>query len=267
LPPTETPLPPTATATPLPTSTPTPIPGSGYALEFDGNSDFVELAQTFYIMGTDWENTKTISLWVKPIGTGEACLYNDVAFCDTIFGDRPKWWGITRGVLDGVDKIWIWNAAGTASYLIDRIGIDYTPDEWVHIALVHSDGILRVYKNGVEVGSTLSGTTQQPNTGALPVLHIGGIINNSRADTTFRGVIDEVQIWNIARTPAQIADDMIQILSGSETGLKAYYRMSDGSGLTLTDDSIYAWTGTLVDGARGVPPDGNPPQWVLPGPF
>ena len=80
----------------------------------------------------------------------------------------------------------------------------------------------------------------------------------------FHGVIDEVHIWNIARTSAQIADDMIQILSGLETGLVAYYRISDGSGLTLTDDSIYAWTGTLVDGARGVPPDGNPPQWVSP---
>jgi hypothetical protein len=261
-------LPPTPTFTPLPpTLTPTPGSGSGYALEFDGTSDFVELHETTNMMGAGWEDTKTVSLWVKPIGPGEDCRYNDVAFCDTIFGDRPKWWGITRGVLDGYDRIWIWNAAGSASYLIDRIGVEYTPDEWVHIALVHSEGVLSVYKNGVEVGSTLSGTTQQPNTGAYPVLHLGGVINNVRADTTFRGVIDEVKIWNLARTETEIGNGMYQILTGAEDGLSAYYRMSDGSGLILTDDSINPWDGTLFDGARGVPPDGGPAQWVTPGPF
>lgn len=218
-------------------------------------------------MGEGWESTKTVSLWVKPIGLGEDCLYNDVAFCDTIFGDRPKWWGITRGVLDGFDRIWVWNAAGSATYSIDRIGVEYTPDEWVHIALVHSNGELTVYKNGVEVGNTLSGATQQPNTGAFPKLHLGGIINNSRANTTFRGIIDEVQIWSFAQSESQIAAGMYQILSGSETGLSAYYRMSNGSGVILNDDSVNAWNGVLIDGARGVPPDGSTPQWVFPGPF
>ena len=274
--PTETPLSPTATLLPSstptsttvpPTPTPTPAVGSGYALEFDGNSDFVELHQTAYMMNAGWETTKTVSLWVKPIGLGEDCLYNDVAFCDTIFGDRPKWWGITRGVLDGFDRIWIWNAAGSTTYLIDRIGVEYTPDEWVHIALVHYDGVLIVYKNGVEVGNTLSGATQQPNTGAFPRLHLGGIINNTRANTTFRGIIDEVQIWSLAQSESQVAAGMYQILSGSEVGLSAYYRMSNGSGAILNDDSINAWNGVLIDGARGVPPDGGTPQWVSPGPF
>lgn len=263
--PTATPVPPTET--PLPTFTPTPVSGSGYALEFDGTSDFVKLVETAYILGPGWEDTKTISLWVKPLGVGEDCNYNNVAFCDTIFGDRPKWWGINRGVIDGLDRIWIWNFDGSSNSIIDRISIEYTPDEWVHISLVHSNGILRVYKNGMEVGSIFSGTTEQPYTGGLPILHLGGIIVNSNANSTFRGVIDEVQIWNTARTASQITADMYQILSGSETGLKAYYRMSDGSGLILSDDSIYDWDGTLFDGGSDVPPDGYPPQWISPGPF
>jgi len=291
--PTETPVGPTATtvetatptATPLPTSTPTPtavlptftstpdattptpIPtqviGSGFALRFDGNNDFVELHETAYIMGVGWENTKTVSLWIKPIGAGDVCAYNDVANCDVIFGDRPRWWGITRGVRNNVDRIWIWNADGN----IDSIGIEYTPDEWVHIALVHQSGILRAYKNGIEVGYTMSGATTQPNTGGLPVLHLGGIINSPSANVTFSGEIDEVQIWSIALSQTQISNGMYQILDGSELGLSAYYRMSDGSGLILTDDSINSWNGTLQDGARGVPPDGFTPQWVSPGPF
>jgi hypothetical protein len=55
---------------------------------------------------------------------------------------------------------------------------------------------------------------------------------------------------------------MFQPLSGTESGLAAYYQMSDGAGTTLTDDSNNNWQGTLFDGARGVPPDGQPPLWV-----
>jgi len=272
--PTATAVPPTPTSTQLP-PTPTQIPptptqvtgGTDFALSFDGNNDFVELAETAYIMDSGWEGRKTISLWVRPNGSGTECAYNDVANCDSIFGDRPRWWGITRGIRDGVDRIWIWNADASSNSFIDMIGIEYTPDEWVHIAFVHENGVIIAYKNGVVVGSMLSGNTLQPYTGGLPVLNIGGVINSTSANVTFDGEIDEVKIWSVARTEAQIQDGMYQILTGSEPGLSAYYRMSNGSGLILTDDSINSWNGTLYDGARGVPPDGSPPQWVTPGPF
>lgn len=265
---TATPTPETPTSTPVPpTLTPTAISGSGYALSFDGNNDFVELHETSLIMEPGWVHTKTVSLWVRPTGVGVECAYNDVANCDSILGDRPRWWGITRGVKDGFDRIWIWNADGSMTDFIDAIGIEYTPDEWVHIALVHNEGRLRAYKNGIEVGNTLSGATLQPYTGGLPVLHIGGVINSPSANVTFYGEIDEVKIWSVPLTETQIRDGMYQILTGSEAGLSAYYRMSNGSGLILSDDSINSWDGTLFDGARGVPANGSPPQWVFPGPF
>jgi hypothetical protein len=133
--------------------------------------------------------------------------------------------------------------------------------------MVHSNGILRVYKNGVEVGSTASGMTMQPSTGAHPILHLGGIISNAPNNWTFQGRLDEVQIWNTARTASEIQQYMYQPLTGSESGLAAYYRMSNGSGTILTDDSIYTWDGTLYDGNSSVPPDGSPPKWVIPGIF
>jgi hypothetical protein len=145
------------------------------------------------------------------------------------------------------------------------IGIPYTTDEWTYISLVHSGGMLHAYKNGIEVGAVASSTTQQPTTGAHPKLHIGGIINNPQRVWTYEGLIDEVKLWNFGMTSTQVQQDMYQVLTGSETGLRAYYRMSNGSGLVLTDDSIFTWNGTLLDGAQGVPPDGSPPLWVPPG--
>jgi len=228
----------------------------GFALRFDGSTDYVFLSETANMMGTGWEDNKTISLWVRPQGAAEAGV--DPVHCNAIFGDRPRWWGISRGIIGVDDKIWIWNYDGN----FDSIAIDYAVDEWVHLAMVHSGGILRAFKNGIEVGSTTSGSTLQPSTGALPMLQIGGIINSATRNWTFRGEIDEVSIWSRGRTAEEILRDFNVILLGTETGLDAYYRMSDGAGGSLNDDSVNNWIGTLSDGGPGVPPDGDSALWV-----
>lgn len=269
--PTETPVLPTATvtqtpapATVTPTATNTAVPptpsGADYALSFDGSNDYVRLAETSNIMAPDWQSTKTVSLWVKPLGEA-SCNFQDPAHCDAIVSDRPRWWGISRGTLNGNDRIWLWNYDGN----FDLLGIEYTVGEWTHIAMVHNNGTMLAYKNGILVGSTPSGATMQPSTGAYPVLHLGGVINNVNASWTFTGHIDEVRLWNLARSQAEILQDMSQPLTGTEVGLAAYYQMSNGAGTSLTDNSGHGWTGTLYDGGQGIPPDGQPPQWVSPG--
>ncbi len=238
--------------------------GAGYALQFDGTTDFVRLAETASIMASGWKDTKTVSLWVRPTGTA-TCTVPDVAQCDAIFGDRPRWWGISRGTIGGNDRIWVWNYDG--SY--DVVAVPYDANEWVHIALVHNGGTLAAYKNGFLVGSVPSGTTQQPDTGAQPVLHIGGVINNATRNWTFQGRIDEVRIWNAALDATTLQAWMFQELTTAHpnwSDLAAYYKMSNGSGAALTDDSGNGWTGVLEDGGSGVPADG-PITWVLSGAF
>jgi Bacterial Ig domain/Concanavalin A-like lectin/glucanases superfamily len=238
-----------------------PGPDPGLALRFDGQSDYVTLAKTANLFGTGWEGTKTVSLWVKPLAA-PYCNVASPANCDAIVGDRPRWWGISHGVIGGLDRIWVWNYDGA----YQSIGIPYTIGEWTHIALVHGGGILSAYKNGELVGSMPSGLTRQPTTGALPTLQLGGVINNAQRNWTFHGEMDEVQLWNVARSATEIGQDMSAPLTGAELGLAAYYRMSDGSGAVLSDDTGHGWTGTLWDGGIGVAPDG-PILWVPSGAF
>lgn len=233
---------------------------SNYALQFDGNNDFVRLAETEYILGGGWKTTKTVELWVRPQGLSPVCLSTDPAACDAIFGDRPRWWGISRGVAGGLDRLWVWNMDANG---LDVVSLEYTVDVWTHLALVHSGGVLYVYQDGNLVGSRPSGETEQPITGALPVLQLGAVINNPARNWSFQGQIDEVRLWSVARTAEEIAAYRSQELVGDEPGLAAYYKMSDGSGLVLSDDSPNNWNGTLEDGGGIVPPDGLYPQWVI----
>jgi hypothetical protein len=233
---------------------------AGYALEFDGYNDLVLLPATASIFSPGWEDTKTVELWVRPQSAGAVC--SEVGQCDLVFGDQPRWWGISQGVVNGLDRLWVWNTDYSGSTGIDAIGLPYTPGEWVHVTLVHQSGLLHAYQNGVEVGSLASGTTQQPDTGALPDLRLGGMIKDT-VTWTFAGQIDEVRLWNYARSEADVQADLYHELTGGESGLMAYYQMSDGSGLALTDDSGHGWDGELRDGYQNIPPDGSPPQWVI----
>jgi hypothetical protein len=215
------------------------------------------------MFGSGWETLKTVNLWVKPMGTAAVCGNNSPAWCDSIFGDRPRWWGISRGVMNGLDRIWVWNYDGSSGSAYDIIPIVYASGEWINITMVHSDGRMRVYLNGLIIGDVASEATLQPSTGAQPILHLGGVINNVNRNWTFYGQLDEVRLWNRALSQEEIQQDMYRLLDGAEDGLRAYYQMSDGEGLSLTDDSIYSWTGTLHDGGQGVDPDGSPPEWVI----
>lgn len=156
----------------------------------------------------------------------------------------------------------MWNYDASPGTPLDKIGVTYTPGEWIHITLVHQNGILKAYKNGLEAGSVASGPTIQPPSG--PWLQLGAVINNADRNWSFEGQIDEVRIWNIARTPGEVQQTLYTTIGGSEPGLAAYYQMSDGVGLVLTDDSQFTWNGLLRDGLNTtVPPDGSPPQWVI----
>jgi hypothetical protein len=144
---------------------------------------------------------------------------------------------------------------------------------WVHLSFAYTGnhGTLSFTVNGTEYpvktqtgAPTLNFTTGVVTLGASQNFGFGG----------FDGLLDEVRIWSIARTPAEVARDMKVVLKGTEPGLVAYYRFSEGSG-TFTDDVTANATHrlsvcTAVSGNRCAAANTANPTWVvsdLPGPF
>ena len=247
-----------------------------FALEFDGVTDYVDLPLASEIIGTNWQSTKTITLWVKPAGPARPVA--DVVDGDLIFGDRPRWCGIYQASVGGEDRIWVWNHDNDVNnddgVGLVALGIPYEIGEWVHIALVHGDDTLTAYKNGVEIDSAYSHDTAFAHPNALTGLafNFGGneSLGGGGYDATFSGQIDEVRIYSTTLTTAEIRQDMYRTLSGSNPFLGAYYQMSDGGGGigdTVTDDSGNGNDGVLMDGGSFVPPDGDTAEWITSGAF
>jgi len=231
----------------------------GYALAFDGIRQYVRLRSTSTVMGNPtWAGTKSVTLWVKVTGNSPPATTPNAGEM-ILSTDQPRLFGVNRAIYGGRDSLWAWNVDSSGP---DYVGVDFTPGEWIHLAMVHQDGVLSLYKNGVFAGSVASGLTYIPNNVNVGVLFLGG---SGRSDTAtyFDGQIDEVAFWDIPLDLPSISGVMNRVITDAHplwSHLKAYYRMSDGAGTSLSDDSAYANTGTLLGGMSDV-------NWVVSGAF
>ena len=125
------------------------------------------------------------------------------------------------------------------------------PDVWQHVAYVQDNGVGTFYINGDPAGSGPVTVRSSPNVNAI----IGAM---SDYNYPFEGNIDELKIWNTSRTAVEISSNMYQQLSGTETGLVAYYKFNQGvagannsSISSLIDTSVNALNGTINAGLNG----------------
>jgi len=101
---------------------------------------------------------------------------------------------------------------------------------WHHWACVydHDSGNRRIYRDGEIVAEdTASGPYQ--GKGHSYIGKFPGVGN-------FHGQLDEVRIWNTARTSVEIGENLGTTLTGAENNLVAYWRFEDGAGSSDAED-------------------------------
>ena len=219
----------------------------GNALDFDGVDDHVVIADD---PGLDLTAAYTIEAWIRPdsfswLGGIVSKYHSSGANGFTL---RLGVTGNSRGI--GFDQL------ETADDLL-------TAGQWVHVAAVNDNGARALYLNGV--AQTLSGTPISVTANSEPIM-IGVDYNTGTSGRFFDGRIDEVRIWNTARTESDIRSGMNRILDGDESGLVAYYRMDAISGTDVTDETGKGHHGVLtsMDDADRVPsgaPLGHVSTW------
>ena len=98
---------------------------------------------------------------------------------------------------------------------------------WHHIAAVKEGNSRKLYVDGTEVALT-SGYSHTVSANSDPVI-IGKDFLYETNSRYWNGKIDEIRIWNIAKTQAQVQALKDNELVGNESGLVLYYNFNQGT--------------------------------------
>ena len=166
------------------------------------------------------------------------------------------WFKTTGAVTANQTLVHYGNGAGTGENYVLRIDgnghlqLDYrnatidgvtSVDDgaWHHVAAT--------YDNATDTHTLyLDGAFEATGTVALNTVLTDtdfSIGSNIGLNAFYDGYLDDVRVWNVVRTEAEVQATMDLELTGTETGLAAYFPMNEGAGTGVTD---------LVGGVVGV---------------
>jgi hypothetical protein len=148
----------------------------------------------------------------------------------------------SMSILDGLVALTVGNPDTTV-----RSVTFVATGQWMHVAATRSKstGLARVFVNGVAEAAATGNTRSLTG---VATMHFGG-----GPVRFFTGQMDEVRVWTVARSAAEIASTMHQTLTGSEPGLILYWRFEEGSGRVLRDSSTAHNDGALNFSIAWVP--------------
>ena len=216
------------------------------ALQFDGINDFVSVPDSDALSPQIFTGQMTVSMWVK-IEAGNS----GVALAK---GSSWTSWEYSIGVGTGVG-FGLWTPGGTT--YASAGGGSLTPNEWHNITGTYKKGtFLKVYLDGVLVGQTTALSMSPPIAQGAGNLCFGKEDHSSHP-WNFKGAIDEVQIWNYAKTDAEVQQSFDMPLAGNEPGLVAYWSFNEGAGQMVKD--VTGHDGILGSSSN---PDSADPLWV-----
>ncbi|UXX79961.1 BspA family leucine-rich repeat surface protein [Reichenbachiella carrageenanivorans] len=213
-------------------------PGTA-GIHFDGVDDYINVGNVpqLKFAGT---NNYTISTWVKI----EA--HTDPLIIGSSFqsGSNSSW----ELIINASNKL-IAYRHHTPYSMISNASINV--GEWTHVAMTYDGTNLSIFINGVLDKSAVFANSQV--TGP-DVLFGARYDNTGQPELFFKGQMDEMQIWNVARSAAEIQADRYTTFP-KHPNLIGYWNFDDdrtASNPTVATDLSNGYDGTLI----------NSPKWT-----
>ena len=224
------------------------IKETNYALDFDGTEDYVAADGVTSNLDSSTGLPFTVSAWAYPDTTNNEAIW---AFNKT--GNNDENLNLLFYARGGSTKKFYHYDRGSSSWTLSTN--TFETGEWHHIVVVvDSSGNGKLYVNGGEEGTWSNGTNTSADRFSIGQEYDG---SGSTASDFFDGKIDEVAVWNVALSAADVT-----ALYNSGIGLKAsansgnydnsgdlvgYWKFNEGTGSTLTDNTSNSNNGTLTN--------------------
>jgi PAS domain S-box-containing protein len=128
------------------------------------------------------------------------------------------------------------------------------PQQWCHVAGVSGKGGMKLYLDGALVGTNAyTGSFSAFTNGTRN--YLGERVTTNDPPSNFKGAMDEVRVWRVARSAEQIRQTMLQRLTGREEGLAALWNFDDVADGVVRDSGPGAHHGKLIGSAKAVAGD------------
>ena len=223
----------------------TPVDGN-IALDFGGSADYVTFGPTSNLGLSEF----TLECWMRRDGTGSTASTGSGGFNGVPLITKG------RGESDGsnVDCNYFFGIASNGAIAADfedlASGLNHpvygaTPiafGEWHHVAVTYDGAEWALYLDGNLDGAATANATPRFDS----IQHAGlatAMTSTGAAAGAFAGVLDEVRIWDHARTVSEIQTAINTEIEGPATGLVARYGLDEGMGSIVGSSA-----GTSIDG-------------------
>ena len=229
---------------------------AGNALYFDGTDDY--LSVTGFSMTTQ---ALTVEAWVSISWYPVYPAYGKIMdFGGPTPGGRFTLQSTPTGVNFSID------GGGPPPVAPDAyVEAPLILSTWHHVAGTwESSGIMHLYVDGILV-DTGTYAVSQLTIASGNSSYIGKRYTTYSGDDgavdCFAGAIDELRVWNVVRTPEQIAADYNQQVAGNTQGLVSYWHFDEGAGVVTGDSTGHGWSAILGGDGSG----SDLPIWMVSG--
>jgi hypothetical protein len=205
-----------------------------------------------YIKPTDWVGEKN-ELYVY--GSPKTDTVTNTAF-GLDFGTNP-----VTGMPSNHATL---NPYTNGSFNIDStadLGVTSSAAQWLHVAMSWDGTSFKTYVNGdlkitMTDGTTMLATASTPLTMGCnpPILNC------------FNGYFDELRVWNVNRSDADIKANYNKPSLGTEPGLVGYWKFNEAPGAASAADSVTSAGHTAHAGQLLAAADNQKPTFITPTP-
>ena len=201
---------------------------TNHSMNFNGSTAWIKVATANNLPFT---SQYSVSAWVKAVSQQTAKIIEKGDWDGLGLGqDYWNGWQTSVAFSDGTSAVLNWSGGRPVL------------NQWYHIAGTYDGATLKLYVDGALKNFTTVSKTIRTNGRFI------SIGSDAGAQKFFHGWLDEVSIWNTALTQTQITTGRTIGFTGSEPGVKGYWKFNETGGTTCYDMTTNHYDGVNTAG-------------------